>query len=109
MTKVVVFRKSEKTPEEIASRMEQYLSQAWEALRPFDGVATCVWNSHRNKITIRGNKFHADVVIVPKGIVVRAEIPMIWYPFRKKIEERIFHALDMIIGKQEEGRDESCF
>ncbi len=97
MAKLVVFREAEKAREEIITSIEQYLSHLVEVIRPFDQVFDCSWNERRNKLSVHGERFKADVVLVPKGVVVMTEIPLVWYPFRKMIEDRINMALDMII------------
>ncbi len=97
MAKLVVFRESKKAQDELVSCIEQYLLHLLEAVRPFDHAVIYEWNERRNKVSVLGKRFKAEVVIVPKGVVVMGDIPVIWYPFRKMIEERITRALDMII------------
>lgn len=104
MAKLVVFRESEKAHEELVLCIEQYLSHLLEVVRPFDQVVTYTWNERRNKVSILGKRFKAEVVLVPKGVVVMTKIPVVWYPFRKKIEERITVALEMII-EEKRGRE----
>jgi len=97
MSKLVVFRESKKAQEELISCIEQYLLHLLEVVKPFDHVVSYSWNEHRNKVSVLGKRFKAEVVLVPKGVVVMGEIPVIWYPFRNMIEERITRTLDMII------------
>ncbi|MCC7201985.1 MAG: hypothetical protein IT393_04885 [Nitrospirae bacterium] len=97
MSKLVVFRESKKAQDELVSCIERYLLHLLEVVKPFDHVVSYTWNEHRNKMSVLGKRFKAEVVLVPKGIVVMGEIPVIWYPFRNMIEERIAKALDMII------------
>ena len=97
MAKLIIFRDSNKSRDEIVSCIEQYLLHLLEVVKPFDHVVSYTWNERRNKVSVLGKRFKAEVVLVPKGVVVMGEIPVIWYPFRKMIEERITRALDMII------------
>lgn len=97
MAKLIIFRESNKSRDEIVSCIEQYLLHLLEVVKPFDHVVSYTWNERRNKVSVLGKRFKAEVVLVPKGVVVMGEIPVIWYPFRKMIEERITRALDMII------------
>ena len=97
MAKLIIFRDSNKSRDEIVSCIEQYLLHLLEVVKPFDHVVSYSWNEHRNKVSVLGKRFKAEVVLVPKGVVVMGEIPVIWYPFRNMIEERITRTLDMII------------
>ena len=101
MGRILILRETERSVEDLARRFDRYLIQARETITPFDEVADYSWNSHRNRVTIRGGHFHAEVVLMPKRVMVIADIPMLWFPFKNKIEERITHALDSIIANGE--------
>ena len=98
MGRILISRKVDRSVEDLVGRFDRYLSQARDAVAPFDEGADYSWNTHRNLVTIRGDRFHAQVVFLPTQVMVIADIPMLWYPFRKKIEEGITHALDSIIA-----------
>jgi hypothetical protein len=101
MGKVVIYRELHQNPEGIGCQVENYLAQAAESLRPFDGKIQYAWNTHRNRIDVHGERFTAEIVLVPKGIVVMVEIPVLWYPFRKRIEGGIIRILDTAIAQAE--------
>jgi hypothetical protein len=97
MAKVLVLRETERTVEDLAERFDRYLRRADETLRPFLDVTECSWNARRNRATIRAGRVHAEVVIMPGRVLVMADIPVVWLPFRGRIEERIAHALEQIV------------
>jgi len=96
--RLVIFKETDRPEAEIASEIERYLVHVRNTLRPFEEEATYTWNRHRNRMTIQGNRFAAEVVLIPKGVLVTVEIPAILYPFKRRIEEQLSSAVDKIIG-----------
>ena len=99
MSKIVVFFKTDQPAETLAPRIDQYLKNAGEILRPFDRVSSYVWNSHRNRVSISGGRFEAEVVLTPKGVVITASLPSIFFPFRQTIQKQISQAMEVIVGE----------
>lgn len=102
MSRLVVYVDIRKPVENVASKLDEYLSGASASLGPIVGTVRRTWNVHRDRLTIHGNSFSAEVAIVPKGIVVMAEIPPILFPFRQRIEDRVRTAVGAVVGKGDE-------
>jgi hypothetical protein len=104
MAKVLVLRETERTVEDLADRFDHYFRQADETLRPFLDVTEHSWNARRNRATIQAGRVHAEVVLMPGRVLVMADLPVVWLPFKGRIEERIARALERIVGTDQPGR-----
>ena len=102
MSKIVVFFKTEQSAERLFPKIDQFLKKAGEILRPFDQVSSYDWNSHRNRVTIIGGRFDAEVVLTAKGVIISANIPSIFVPFKQTIQKQISQAMEAIVGDQNE-------
>lgn len=79
------------------SRLDSYLSQADETLKPFDNQIEYFWNDRRDRVSIHSSLFRADIMhLVKKGVLVMANLSLVAYPYKRKIEEHISHALTEI-------------
>lgn len=107
MAKLLVLRDTDRTVEDLAERFDRYFRQADETLRPFLDETQYEWNARRNRATIQAGKMHGEVVLMPKRVLVMVDIPLMWLPFKGRIEERIARALHYIVGADQPGR-EAC-
>jgi hypothetical protein len=110
MGKLVVLRKTALTPQEVAERLDHYFQQAGETVRPFVTEAHYAWNARRTRATIHAGHVKAEVVLLPRQVMVMVDVPFILLPVKGRLEAQVARALDAIVGSDQQvqtGR-ESC-
>ena len=85
------------------ANVETYLGRMTDAISPFLRDVERTWNEHRDRMTLRGTHFSADLVFVPRGIVLVADVPTYLRPFRGAIRERVRGALATIVDDGKPG------
>jgi hypothetical protein len=109
MSRLVVLRKTALTIEDVADRLDQYFQRASETVNPFVPGAWYAWNPRRTRATIHAGHVKAEVVLLPKHVMVMVDVPLMWLPFKGRLEAQVTRALDAIVGVDQmpTGR-ESC-
>ncbi len=98
MSRFVVLRKTGLTVEDVADRLDRYFQQAGETVRPFVEGAQYAWNARRTRATIHAGHVKAEVVLLPKQVMVLVDVPLMWVPFKRRLEAQVARALDAIVG-----------